>query len=372
MKNLTLFLFLISYAVFSQNAWINEFHYDNSGTPDIGEFVEVAIENSSNYDLDDFRISFYSSVSGIRYGVYHQLSSFDKGETDEGITLYSKYISGIQNGPNDGIALDYLSKVLHFISYEGTVTASEGVAEGITSEDVGVSESNSTSAGSSIGLNGTGTQVSNFNWVVLSNDSPGSTNDNQILPVELATFKAIFDQKIIQLYWETVTEVNNFGFEVERKDIFPDENRNDWKIIGFVPGHGNSNSKKSYHFNDINIELSGYYGYRLKQIDVDGKFKFSKMIEIELAAPDEFQLFQNYPNPFNPITSIGFTVPHNSHIELNVLNILGEKIKELVKGELMAGTYKVEFNGKNFSNGIYYYELKCDNFRKTMKMMLIK
>ena len=157
MKILLVFLILQAGIIYSQNAWINEFHYDNTGTPDIGEFVEVAIEDANNYDLSDFRISFYSSTSGLRYGIYHDLSTFDVGVEDNNITLYSKMISGIQNGPNDGIALDYGGTVLQFISYEGTLTGSEGVADGITSEDIGVEENNSTPAGYSVGFTGSGT-----------------------------------------------------------------------------------------------------------------------------------------------------------------------------------------------------------------------
>jgi hypothetical protein len=147
MKNLLIFLMITLSFMKAQNAWINEFHYDNTGSPDVGEFVEVAVENAGDYDISEFRISLYSSTSGNRYGVYHDLSTFDAGVTENGITLYSKMISGIQNGPNDGIALDYDGTVLQFISYEGILTASEGVADGITSEDVGVSESNSTPPG---------------------------------------------------------------------------------------------------------------------------------------------------------------------------------------------------------------------------------
>ena len=381
-----MFLFLISFHIIAQNAWINEFHYDNSGSPDIGEFVEIAIENSSSYNLDDFRISFYSSSSGIRYGIYHHLNSFDIGSTDNGITLYSKFISGIQNGPNDGIALDFQGTVLHFISYEGIVTGSEGVADGITSQDVGVSETNSTPPGSSIGLSGNGVQLSNFNWVILPDDSPGAVNNNQVLPVELTRFSASIDDRKVRLSWETATEINNYGFDIERASapVGMDDNfiqirsvpqtggEEEWEKIGFVEGHGNSNSKRHYIFNDIPIGASVEYFYRLKQIDIDGKYKYSNVLSVEVNAPENFELLQNYPNPFNPTTTIAFSVPYVSNIELSIFNVLGEKIKVLINGEKIAGFYKVEFNGQKLSSGIYFVQLQGNHYRKIKKMLLIK
>ena len=290
---------LLSASLFAQNAWINEFHYDNSGSSDINEFVEVAIENSGNYNLDGFRISLYTE-NGSRYGTYHDLSTFIEGITDNNITLYSKEISaGIQNGPNDGLCLDYNGTVIQFISYEGILTASEGVANGITSTDVGVSESSSTPVGYSISLSGTGTNYASFTWEISSDDTPGQQNGNQALPVELTIFSASVSEESVELKWETATEINNYGFEVQRK-----YKNNSWEKIGFVSGNGNSNSPKFYSFSDKSLTENGTLNYRLKQIDIDGKYEYSDIVEVNFANPLKFKLNQNYPNPFNPTTTI--------------------------------------------------------------------
>ena len=78
-----------------------------------------------------------------------------------------------------------------------------------------------------------------------------------------------------------------------------------WEKIGFVNGNGNINSPKNYSFEDKNV-TAGKYSYRLKQIDNDGQFEYSKTIEVDFDAPKKFELSQNYPNPFNPTTTITF------------------------------------------------------------------
>lgn len=378
MKSLLMYLFLFSVFSYGQNAWINEFHYDNTGTPDVGEFVEVAVENSGSYDLSNFRISFYSSSSGTRYGVYHDLTTFDEGATDNNITLYSKMISGIQNGPNDGIALDYDGTVLHFISYEGLVTASEGVAKGETSVDVGVSESNSTPAGYSISLNGIGTEYSSFSWVVASDDTPGQVNVDQSLPVELTTFSASVTDNNVELRWQTETEINNYGFEIERSKKLitaggsADDKGKKWERIGFVQGHGNSSSPKYYSFIDNLNNISGNVYYKLKQIDVDGAYKYSDIIEVVPGSPLQFNLFQNYPNPFNPSTNIQFELPADSHVRLSVFNILGERVAILLDGLRNAGFHNINFNGKKLNGGLYFYRLETNEYTNVRKMLLLK
>jgi len=382
MKIFIAVLILFSTCAHAQNAWINEFHYDNTGSSDEGEFVEVAIENAGSFDLSDFRISFYSSTSGSRYDNYHGLDTFTEGITDNNITLYFKLIPGIQNGPNDGIALDYNSSVLQFISYEGVLTASEGVASGSTSVDVGVSETSSTPVGYSIGLSGSGTNYNNFTWEINSDDSPGQENDNQALPVELISFSIEVVSKKVNIRWETATEINNYGFEIQRFFISPNllngneiiipENDEEWAIVGFIKGYGNSNSIKNYNFIDTKIQSAGRYYYRLKQIDFDGRYEYSDRIEVNLSLPAKIQLNQNHPNPFNPTTNIQFNLPLNAYVNLSVFNILGEKVTELLNGEIPAGYHNVVFDASDLISGIYFYKLEANNFSKVRKMMLVK
>lgn len=131
---------------------------------------------------------------------------------------------------------------------------------------------------------------------------------NPPLPVELSSFSAVILDGGIKLKWRTETEVSNYGFEIERLRDPRINEFQDWVTVAFVPGNGNSNSPKEYSFIDNNIS-TGKYSYRLKQIDTDGEFEYSKVIEININSPNCFELSQNYPNPFNPVTTIRFSLP---------------------------------------------------------------
>jgi hypothetical protein len=189
------------------------------------------------------------------------------------------------------------------------------------------------------------------------------------LPVELTSFSAVILENGIKLKWRTETEVSNYGFDIER--AFSNFQNLIWEKIGFVEGHGNSNSPKNYSFNDMNI-LAGKYSYRLKQIDTDGQFEFSKVIEIDLDSPMAHELSQNYPNPFNPVTTISFTLPETNSVKLSTYNSLGEKIEELINEVKEAGTHTINFNAERLSSGTYYYTIESNNFTQTKKMILLK
>ncbi len=118
---------------------------------------------------------------------------------------------------------------------------------------------------------------------------------------------------------------------------------------------------------------NGKYSYRLKQIDFDGQFEYSDVVELEVnVLPTEFSLSQNYPNPFNPTTVIRFAIPQSSLVSLKVYDILGNEVAEIVNNELQAGYYNYEFDASRFSSGLYIYRLQTNDFIQTKKMMLIK
>ncbi len=191
------------------------------------------------------------------------------------------------------------------------------------------------------------------------------------LPVELSSFSASIIGSAVKLNWRTETEINNYGFEIQKSQMSNVKSETDWEKIGFVEGYGNSNSPKDYSFTDASV-ISGTYSYRLKQIDIDGQFEYSKAIEIGLAAPDKFELSQNFPNPFNPNTSIKFTLPETGYVKLTVYNMLGQEIATLVNGVKEAGTHIINFNAEEFNSGIYIYRIESNGFNEVRKMTLIK
>ena len=191
------------------------------------------------------------------------------------------------------------------------------------------------------------------------------------LPVELNSFNAKVTGSNVELQWKTTTEVNNHGFEVERKAN--DNESSTWEKVGFVEGNGNSNSPKDYSYTDKNITGGSKFSYRLKQVDNNGNFTYSDKVEVKVV-PNKFELFQNYPNPFNPSTTIKFSLPADSRVAINIYNILGERITELINGDYKAGFYKVQFNSANLSlaSGIYFYTIESQNFKAVKKMILMK
>ncbi len=230
----------------------------------------------------------------------------------------------------------------------------------------------------------------------------GSTGGSP-LPVELTSFTASVMEGNAVLNWTTATEINNSGFEIQRAvaSINSEEN---WKGIGFVEGNGNSSSPKNYTFVDENPP-SGNIFYRLKQINVDGSYEYSEVIETQISAPNKFSLSQNYPNPFNPTTNITYVIASiakqstgnsasanntivrlgRSHaplrsarndgavqVSLKIYDALGREVATLVNAKQTSGKYSVQFNARELPSGVYFYTLRAGNFVQTKKMILMK
>ena len=188
------------------------------------------------------------------------------------------------------------------------------------------------------------------------------------LPVELTSFSAVANKSDIKLMWTTATEVNNYGFEIERKLV----NSNYWIRIGFISGAGSSNSPKHYYFEDNNLS-SGKILYRLKQLDQEGSFSYSQIIEVFVDIPNEFTLSEAYPNPFNPSTKINFTVAENSMTTLKIYNSLGQLVNTLFNGIAESGkNYDVIFSGDELTSGIYFAVLESSIQILTKKLILLK
>jgi hypothetical protein len=237
------------------------------------------------------------------------------------------------------------------------------------------------SASASGTINGTVTNsgalnITNANIIVASSYGLLNSGTDVPLPVELSSFTAkVIRNGGVQLNWTTETEVDNYGFDIERA-----ESKNgvkngglNFNKIDFIEGHGNSNSPKEYSYTDQYADY-GNYAYRLKQIDTDGSFEYSDIIEVEAGnIPEGFVLEQNYPNPFNPTTSIKFALAETQQVELKVFDVLGNEIATLFNGIADGGkVYEAEFKAANLSSGIYFYRLETERKVENRKMLLIK
>lgn len=417
MKNifylLLITLFLAQYS-YSQNIWINEFSYncaDSAELSDGDEFVEIVApvgSDMSQYGLAFFEYTdgseymtyFYSELSGtissvnsnngkgfmiIKTNNSHRLESYTPIEA--GITkltlnteMYDNYQSGIL------LVNAITGDVIHGVVYEMPIYAELPV--NILNKDnpwgsdyfdftkasldgvrLPLSDPADSAPNGSISMIGTG--FSRI-WTTTNGDAPnistpGDLNYSQgALPVELSSFSASIYKNSVKLNWRTETEVNNYGFDVERKT-----NSSSWERISFVNGNGNSNSPKEYNYTDENVN-GGKYFYRLKQIDNDGTYSYSKLVEADFNSKMEYSLTQNYPNPFNPTTAISITLPLSGNAKLTVYNLLGQEVRTLTNEFKEAGVYKYTFDAKNLNSGIYLYKLEANGYTQTRKMTLLK
>ncbi|MBV6479758.1 MAG: hypothetical protein HGGPFJEG_02551 [Ignavibacteria bacterium] len=187
-------------------------------------------------------------------------------------------------------------------------------------------------------------------------------------PVEMNSFSANVDGKNVTLNWSTNAEINNSGFDVERKSL----NSSDWLKVAFVAGYGTTNEPKSYSYTDRNLS-AGVYNYRLKQIDFNGNFEYFNLTKsVTVENPVKYELMQNFPNPFNPVTRIEYALPENASVTLSIYDNSGKLVAVIDKGLKPAGHYSIEFNASGYSSGIYFYKLEANGFNKVMKMTLIK
>jgi hypothetical protein len=200
----------------------------------------------------------------------------------------------------------------------------------------------------------------------ITNSAFTVSDETAPLPVELSAFSATAIGSVVILNWNTATETNNYGFEVERSSV-----KSEWENIGFVNGNGNSNSPKSYSFVDDKVS-SEKYSYRLKQIDNDGQFEYSKTVEVDLNGVKKFELSQNYPNPFNPTTTIRFNLPEAGNVKLTLFNILGQEIKAILNEYKESGVHTVNFDASELNSGMYIYKIEAGSFTQIRKMTLVK
>lgn len=192
-----------------------------------------------------------------------------------------------------------------------------------------------------------------------------------VTPVELISFSSSLEFNDVALEWVTASESNNLGFEIQKSADGVVFNK-----IGFVEGNGTTSNMSHYRFLDDDL-VPGTYYYRLKQIDFNGNYEFSGVVQINTEIASAFQLYQNYPNPFNPATTISYSLSQAAHVNLEVFNVTGQEIYKLVDSEQNAGSYVITWNGRNnagrnVASGLYYYRLETEGFSQFRQMLLVK
>jgi hypothetical protein len=198
-------------------------------------------------------------------------------------------------------------------------------------------------------------------------------------PVELSSFTYLVTERNVMLSWTTSAELNNSGFDIERKDAFI-STQTEWKYLANVRSAGSSEIPMSYSYEDRNLP-TGSYLYRLKQIDFNGNFEYFELPEaVTIGLPDKFFVEQNYPNPFNPATTIAFGIPEAGNVKLKIFDITGKEIKTLLNEYRDAGYYTAKFDASGLASGVYVYRLavspsnpiESGNYVSVKKMLFLK
>lgn len=216
---------------------------------------------------------------------------------------------------------------------------------------------------------------------ILSNSS--SVNHNitkrqfKTLPVELIYFYGLVESNGVLLKWGTATEVNNFGFEIERSN----SSLSVWEMIDFVLGNGTSNVPIDYEYLDSTVNMSGIVFYRLKQVDIIGSFEYSDTVTVDFLSsitlessniPSQFSISNNYPNPFNPATKINFELPFQQALKINLFDVRGKLVKEIASQEFLPGVYQLYLDFSIYSSGIYFVRFESQNNVVTKRMTFVK
>jgi hypothetical protein len=407
-----LFLFLFSFSAFAQSSLIDYGPAEISGTSIIeaplapivfldqvpngvnGFFADSSFNGTSQQSIAD---NFAVAVAGSTYGITEIM--FWGGYFPENIPNPTDDFTILIHSDAGGVpgAVIYARYDLQATSRATTGTVLFGVDEYLFTFDFSASPMIIANPGTYwIEIYNNSTASSAFFWETgdldvthgvsgnnFAIETPGVTwlgntgNEQAIqisgdtnVPVELESFTAKAGEGLVELSWITATETNNQGFQIERR------NGGEFTSVGYIAGHGTTTETQNYTFVDRTVQ-TGSYSYRLKQVDFDGSFAYSNVVETEVVAPAEFVLDQNYPNPFNPSTMISFRLAVESKVSMTIFNVLGQEVASLLNGNLVAGSHQVNFDASSLNTGVYMYRIEAagidgTNFVDVKKMILTK
>lgn len=326
-----------------------------TGAPTTGGTLTATFHSSGAGSLADNGGLGYIDVGGLWPGVnfINLAQQYWTISAGDGLAGFTYDITLIANNMNVS-ATSYL--------YTGVVKRSNNSQPWAWNQS---SHVNTTSPGAVPTLGGTGfTSFSDFGV---------SGNVDNLLPVELAAFTANIDKRHVMLNWSTVSETNNTGYDIERKNY----DSQIWSKISFVEGHGTTSLPQSYKYEDRNL-ASGKYNYRLKQIDNNGNYHYIPLTTlVEIGIPTKYDMSQNYPNPFNPSTKINFDLPFDSKVTIRLFDITGREVATVLNQTVVAGYQTVQFNAAGLASGTYFYNIMAEGnngnkFVNTKKMVLVK
>jgi hypothetical protein len=186
------------------------------------------------------------------------------------------------------------------------------------------------------------------------------------LPVELARFTATTVGEAVTLRWSTTSEENNAGFDVERST-----DGETFTTIGFEPGVGTTEEAQSYRFVDREAPFATTLFYRLRQVDTDGTFEYSPVVEVEVT-PSAVALLPVAPNPVSASARLRYELPEATAVRLQVFDLLGRRVATLADGEKPAGRHEVSWRSAGLASGTYFVRLQAGSTAQTQMLRLVR
>lgn len=346
--------------------------FENLGDGTFAQMNNTGFENENAFSfgnaIGDFNNDGYYDIAVMNSTPY--LFSLWQNDGTSNNWLKIKLAGTSSNTNGIGNIIEIIAADKHFIRY--TQCGSSYLSQNSRTETIGVGNLNLIDT---LRIKWTSGLVDEYINISV-NQNLTCTEGETIVPVELTSFTAQANNNEVVLNWSTATEINNSGFEIEKRQVFSPQSsigNMNWNVVGFVPGFGTTTEPKSYSFTDDDISEANYQ-YRLKQIDFDGSYEYSNIVEVSIINADNFELEQNYPNPFNPATTISFNLENDSQVSLIIFDVLGQQVSHLINRELEAGRHSINFNASSLISGVYFYKLRVKNqsgtFFEAVKKMI--
>ncbi len=182
----------------------------------------------------------------------------------------------------------------------------------------------------------------------------------------------MLDGNAVELHWQTASETNNAGFEIQSRNSKFEIRNFDWDVLAFVEGHGTTELPQAYHYRIENLE-PGRHVFRLKQIDFDGTFEYHPEVEVTVEMVERFVVEPVYPNPFNPLAQFRFAVQRPQQVRVDLYDVLGRQVRTLYQGTPQTGQMQtVSIDGSDLPSGTYLVRIGGESFVQSQMVTLLK
>lgn len=197
-------------------------------------------------------------------------------------------------------------------------------------------------------------------------------NGGVIIPVELTSFNARSNDNRVEISWETSGEINSSRFEIERADVNA-TGFGSFAKIGEEKAAGKSSQRINYGpVIDKNVAKGNTYAYRLKMVDLDGKYIYSEVVEVTVGVGGSISFSEAIPNPANSETSIEFTIAENSDIQLAIYDLTGKNVMTIINGAIASGSYAKRIDVSNLANGYYNIVMNINGMTITRQLRIVR